>query len=247
MLVLLDSPDHRAVSFDVCDARPLADLYTQAIERFGLEGSAATMRIVGRHGLAAEEALANSQGIPWLSLRGRLCGGKGGFGSMLRSQGNKMASRKPANYDECRDLYGRRLKTLKRAKGIVDRLEAEEKAAEEIAERRKQKIADGLKERPLKKHRFDDTEYTRNCEDIVESTKKATKKALRQKMQQRRDSTESESDKSQVSGSSGSAAPLVPLFDGDLDELSSSSGSGSESESEHRDSGPSGGLKEEGQ
>ncbi|KAI8325094.1 hypothetical protein GQ54DRAFT_295730 [Martensiomyces pterosporus] len=241
MLILLDIPSYKTVPFDVCAVRPLADLETQLAERYGFslqEKEPGCTYIVGRHGLTAEDTLRNTQGIPWLSLRGRLCGGKGGFGSMLRSQGNKMAANKPANYDNCRDLYGRRLKTLKEAKGIVDKLEDEEKAREEARERRRKKIEEGLKERPAKKYRFEDTEYTRNCEDIVESTKKATRKALREKVSKRREPSEEDESESSGSGKSAAAAtavPLVPLFDGDLSGISSSdssSESGSESEPE---------------
>jgi hypothetical protein len=45
-----------------------------------------------------------------------LCGGKGGFGSMLRSQGAKMKAKGPPNLSACRDLSGRRLKIVEDAK-----------------------------------------------------------------------------------------------------------------------------------
>ncbi|KAJ2356100.1 hypothetical protein GGF43_002283 [Coemansia sp. RSA 2618] len=158
---------------------------------------------------------------------GRVLGGKGGFGSTLRSQGNRMNS-KPNTFDDCRDLYGRRLRTLKEAKTIVEKFEQEDKAREEAAERRRKKIADGLQEKPVKKYRFDDTEHTRNCEEIVESTKKTTRTALRKKLAKNKKTMDSESDSlasSSPSNASDSAelagkAPLIPLFDG---ELSSSS------------------------
>ena len=51
-----------------------------------------------------------------LNLNLRLLGGKGGFGSMLRAQGGKMASQKTTNFEACRDLNGRRLRTIKEAK-----------------------------------------------------------------------------------------------------------------------------------
>lgn len=54
-----------------------------------------------------------------LSMSLRLPGGKGGFGSMLRAQGGRMASQKTTNYEACRDLSGRRLKTVNEAKKCV--------------------------------------------------------------------------------------------------------------------------------
>ncbi|KAJ2908408.1 hypothetical protein GGI21_002916 [Coemansia aciculifera] len=216
MLVFLDTPTHRTLAFNVCDACPLEDLATQVSALLGYDiADGQSTYITGRHGLCASEALALP--MPWMSLRGRVLGGKGGFGSMLRSQGNKASANKPANYDSCRDLYGRRLRTLREAKTIVDRLEAEDEAKKEAAERRRKKIADGLKESTPKKHLFDDVEYTRNCEDIVETTRQATRQALKRK--------------NESPTSASSAVPLIPLFDGDI----SSSSSGDDSDAEDKE------------
>ncbi|CAO1617305.1 unnamed protein product [Jaminaea pallidilutea] len=55
-----------------------------------------------------------------LELRLSVLGGKGGFGSMLRAQGGKMSARKgEENNDACRDLNGRRLKTVKEAQDLA--------------------------------------------------------------------------------------------------------------------------------
>ncbi|KAJ2334582.1 hypothetical protein GGI00_001788 [Coemansia sp. RSA 2681] len=232
MLVFLDTPSRQTLALDVCDSRPLEDLATQASALLGCSiADSHTVYITGRHGLCASEALASA--MPWMSLRGRVLGGKGGFGSMLRSQGNKASANKPANYDSCRDLYGRRLKTLREAKGIVDKLEAEEGAREAAAERRRKKIADGLKEPPPKKHLFDDVEYTRNCEEIVEATRLATRRALKRKS----------GDSSASASKSSVVVPLVPLFEGDISSSSSSS-SDSEVEEEQEECSAANALKE---
>jgi hypothetical protein len=55
----------------------------------------------------------------FISANLRLLGGKGGFGSMLRAQGGRMASQKTTNFEACRDLTGRRLKTVNEAKKFV--------------------------------------------------------------------------------------------------------------------------------
>ena len=46
----------------------------------------------------------------------RLLGGKGGFGSMLRAQGGRMNAQKTTNFEACRDLQGRRIRTVNEAK-----------------------------------------------------------------------------------------------------------------------------------
>lgn len=54
--------------------------------------------------------------VHFLNLSGRLLGGKGGFGSMLRAQGGRMNAQKTTNFEACRDLQGRRIKTVNDAK-----------------------------------------------------------------------------------------------------------------------------------
>lgn len=51
----------------------------------------------------------------FLELGVRVRGGKGGFGSQLRAAGGRMSSGKNTNNDSCRDLNGRRLRTLQEA------------------------------------------------------------------------------------------------------------------------------------
>jgi hypothetical protein len=55
-----------------------------------------------------------------LTLKVRLPGGKGGFGSQLRAAGGRMSSGKNNNTDSCRDLSGRRLSTIKEAERYAD-------------------------------------------------------------------------------------------------------------------------------
>lgn len=54
-----------------------------------------------------------------LHLCVRLRGSKGGFGTNLRSAGNRMSRKTQENNDSCRDLSGRRLGTIKEAQRCV--------------------------------------------------------------------------------------------------------------------------------
>lgn len=77
-----------------------------------------------------------------LQLRALLPGGKGGFGSMLRSQGGKMSSgARNSNNDSCRDLNGRRLGVLKEAKKLSEYLEGESERKRQMDEAQKKKYA----------------------------------------------------------------------------------------------------------
>jgi hypothetical protein len=58
----------------------------------------------------------NNEEFVNVNLKIRILGGKGGFGSMLRAQGGKMASQKTTNFEACRDLNGRRLRTVNEAR-----------------------------------------------------------------------------------------------------------------------------------
>lgn len=77
-----------------------------------------------------------------VQLRALLRGGKGGFGSMLRSQGGKMSSgARNANNDSCRDLNGRRLGVVKEARKLADYLQGESERKRQMDEAQKKKYA----------------------------------------------------------------------------------------------------------
>ncbi|KAJ1551046.1 hypothetical protein HK096_003496 [Nowakowskiella sp. JEL0078] len=105
-----------------------------------------------------------------------IVGGKGGFGSMLRAQGGRMASKKTSNFDSCRDLSGRRLKTINEAKKLAELLESEPERKRLKREQLFKKIEKGLKEPERQIIRFDDLDYIKDHEEGVESIKAAVEK-----------------------------------------------------------------------
>ncbi|CAG8528071.1 5202_t:CDS:1 [Acaulospora morrowiae] len=116
-----------------------------------------------------------------LNLKLRLFGGKGGFGSMLRAQGGKMASQKTTNFEACRDLNGRRLRTVNEAKRLADHLEQEPDRERVRREKVQKKIEEGLAELPTKRIRFDDTEYLKANEEMKEKVSSAVSEAVSKK------------------------------------------------------------------
>src|SRR5438046_2518241 len=70
------------------------------------------------------QSLQNAPSDPiFLTISVRLLGGKGGFGSQLRAQGGRMASRKkrgPQDKSAMRDLSGRRIKAVQDAKDLAE-------------------------------------------------------------------------------------------------------------------------------
>ncbi|KAI9012378.1 telomere stability and silencing-domain-containing protein [Hyaloraphidium curvatum] len=114
-----------------------------------------------------------------LSLAFRLRGGKGGFGSNLRALGGRMSSQKTDNKDACRDLQGRRMKTVNEAKKMAEYAEQEEERKRKEKERIEKKIAEGLKEPEAKKIRFDDSQFFADHEKAREDVKDAVAKGLK--------------------------------------------------------------------
>lgn len=82
----------------------------------------------------------------------RLHGGKGGFGSMLRSMGARAAIKQTTNFEACRDLNGRRLRNVHNEQKMAVWLAKEEERKQEKEEKKRQK-----QERMLRgpQHNFD--------------------------------------------------------------------------------------------
>jgi len=102
------------------------------------------------------------------AVRLRLPGGKGGFGSQLRAQGNRMSSKKRAGgYEACRDLSGRRLRTINQSRAIADYL----KKKPEMDRQREAEIRDKMLkaiEAPDRKPVFNDLDYLRVARESID-------------------------------------------------------------------------------
>lgn len=126
-----------------------------------------------------------TQGSYWLDDRGyeiavrlRLPGGKGGFGSNLRAQGNKMSSKKRSGgYEACRDLSGNRLRTLNQSRLIQEYLKREP----EIEQKREAEIRDKMLkaiEQADRKPIFTDSSYLKTSREVVDSVQSAVFAAI---------------------------------------------------------------------
>lgn len=110
-----------------------------------------------------------------VQVRLRLRGGKGGFGSQLRAQGNKMSSKKRAgNYEACRDLSGQRLRSQKHAKLVSEYLEREPERLS-LREREIREKMEKHLEAPNRKVMFNDPAYLKTSRKIVDGTEDAVR------------------------------------------------------------------------
>uniref|UniRef100_A0A665T1N4 SDE2 telomere maintenance homolog (S. pombe) n=1 Tax=Echeneis naucrates TaxID=173247 RepID=A0A665T1N4_ECHNA len=96
-------------------------------------------------------------------LEPRLCGGKGGFGSMLRALGAQIE--KTTNREACRDLSGRRLRDVNHEKEMAEWLKKQSDREAEKEQRRLERLQRKLAE---PKHQFTDPEYQQQCHDLSE-------------------------------------------------------------------------------
>ncbi|KAF8455057.1 telomere stability and silencing-domain-containing protein [Kalaharituber pfeilii] len=128
-----------------------------------------------------------------LRLGSTLPGGKGGFGSQLRAAGGRMSSRKKRgqeeNSDSCRNLDGRRLRTVKEAKALaayleikpeMDRKEREKRRErwKKVVEQAERREAEERGEEVLGGKRFEDTEWLDRTEEERERLREAVIKAM---------------------------------------------------------------------
>ncbi|XP_066467758.1 splicing regulator SDE2 [Tiliqua scincoides] len=107
------------------------------------------------------------------SLEPRLCGGKGGFGSMLRALGAQIE--KTTNREACRDLSGRRLRDVNHEKAMAEwvKQQAEREADKEQRrlERLKRKLAEP-------KHFFTNPDYQQQCHEMAERLEDSVLKGM---------------------------------------------------------------------
>ncbi|XP_063160325.1 splicing regulator SDE2 [Candoia aspera] len=107
------------------------------------------------------------------SVEPRLCGGKGGFGSMLRALGAQIE--KTTNREACRDLSGRRLRDVNHEKAMAEwvKQQAEREADKEQRrlERLKRKLAEP-------KHLFTNPDYQQQCHEMAERLEDSVLKGM---------------------------------------------------------------------
>eukprot|EP01119_Soliformovum_irregulare_P006498 TRINITY_DN1857_c0_g1_i1.p1 TRINITY_DN1857_c0_g1~~TRINITY_DN1857_c0_g1_i1.p1 ORF type:complete len:334 (-),score=89.98 TRINITY_DN1857_c0_g1_i1:29-1030(-) len=122
--------------------------------------------------------LEDIETLPPIRTSLRLLGGKGGFGALLRGAGAKIGTKKTANFDDCRDLNGRRIRHVKDQKRLEEwQAQEKERALEAEAKKDKKK-----KKAPI--HVFNDSSYTEAVKDIAENTEVAVEEGIKRLIEQ---------------------------------------------------------------
>ncbi|NXI67860.1 SDE2 regulator, partial [Anseranas semipalmata] len=107
------------------------------------------------------------------SLEPRLCGGKGGFGSMLRALGAQIE--KTTNREACRDLSGRRLRDVNHEKAMAEWVKQQAEREAEKEQRRLERLQRKLAE---PKHFFTNPDYQQQCHEMAEQLEDSVLKGL---------------------------------------------------------------------
>ncbi|XP_006012508.1 splicing regulator SDE2 [Latimeria chalumnae] len=107
------------------------------------------------------------------SLEPRLCGGKGGFGSMLRALGAQIE--KTTNREACRDLSGRRLRDVNHEKEMAEWIK---KQAEREAEKEQKRLERLKRKLAEPKHYFTDPDYEQQCHELSERLEDSVLKGM---------------------------------------------------------------------
>nr|CAG4641420.1 EOG090X0OE5 [Eulimnadia texana] len=189
--------------------RPLT--YNEIISQFREWQQISLPNIRIHHGwkeISEKDEIVSRDADVFLKTSVPLCGGKGGFGSMLRAIGAQIE--KTTNREACRDLSGRRLRDIneeKRLKNWVEKQAEREKEAEE----RKHKKLEKLKIEY--KHEFSDPEYDRARSEVTEKVHDAVVHG----MQAAQTSEPSASKKRKVETSVKKTALWTGVSDDDLD------------------------------
>jgi hypothetical protein len=101
-----------------------------------------------------------------------LTGGKGGFGALLRGAGAKAGAKRTNNFDDCRDLNGRRIRNLKNEKKLADWYDDQQKKKDEEERKKKTEV--------VKVTKITDVKYTNQLKENEEVISHSLEKGLQE-------------------------------------------------------------------
>jgi hypothetical protein len=124
MQVFVSSPLSKEPLSYICENRSYESVVEKALEILSCYN---IQNLYISNEKAVRDHLLSSSLFPvFLNFSCRLVGGKGGFGSQLKTQGAKMDKVKITNFQSCRDLQGRRLRTVHDTNLLMSYLATEE-------------------------------------------------------------------------------------------------------------------------
>ncbi|KAF7460222.1 Hypothetical predicted protein [Marmota monax] len=170
------------------------------------------------------------------SLEPRLCGGKGGFGSMLRALGAQIE--KTTNREACRDLSGRRLRDVNHEKAMAEWVKQQAEREAEKEQKRLERLQRKLAE---PKHCFTSPDYQQQCHEMAERLEDSVLKGMQAASSKMVSAEISENRKrpNKSNTDQGASAKKRKCFWLDMEGLETAEGSSSESSDDDREEAPS--------
>lgn len=195
--VIVNSVRGQDIAFPADKNAPLTSVYDTLYERAPwIQKSTYILttnsRRVVRHAADPVSSLLSSPSDTFLTLRLTvpLCGGKGGFGSILRAQGGRMSSRKKNQNGDAnassRNLDGRRLRTVAEAKVLAEYLAIKPEMEQREKEERRKRWEDIVASTERKQEELMnaggkarlDGKWLEDKEDAEKKTREAIEKML---------------------------------------------------------------------
>jgi hypothetical protein len=237
--VIVNSIRGHDIAFTAERDTPLASIYETLYERAPwIQKSSYILTTNARrsvsHDAAPVSSLLSSPSDTFLSLRLTvpLCGGKGGFGSILRAQGGRMSSRKKKQGDvngSSRNLDGRRLRTVTEAKVLAEYLAIKPEMEQREKDERRKKWEDTVASTERKTEELQNSRGTARLDGKwVEDKEEAeikTREAIEKMLMAQKESSEEDEEEAQPTASSSKPVQQKAMFgwDDEDDEFMSDS------------------------
>lgn len=165
MQLLIDFLDGRTLIFQNERSLSCSDVKALISEREGIPICEQRLILQNRE-ICNQQILDSNEGTLLLRFSLRLGGGKGGFGALLRGSGSHTKSgAKNIGFDDCRDLNGRRIRTIKNEKKLS---EWREKQAQREIEAKQKKEEERLKKEKENAHHFDHLKFAQTRKELQE-------------------------------------------------------------------------------
>jgi len=206
--VIVDSIRGQNIAFAAEKTAPLTSIYDTLYQRAPwIQNSSYILTTNSRRSVRQDNApvssLLSSSTDTFLSLRLTvpLCGGKGGFGSILRAQGGRMSSRKKKQGDvngSSRNLDGRRLRTVTEAKVLAEYLAIKPEMEQREKDERRKKWEDIVASTERKQEELQNSRGTARLDgqwvEDKEEAENKTREAIEKMLMAQGQSSEEEED-----------------------------------------------------
>jgi hypothetical protein len=239
--IIVNSVKGHDIAFAARKDAPLTSIYDTLYERAPwIQNSTYILTTNSRRAVHHDDtpvsSLLSSPSDTFLSLRLTvpLCGGKGGFGSILRAQGGRMSSRKKKDGDanaSSRNLDGRRLRTVAEAKVLAEYLAIKPEMEQREKEERRKRWEDIVESTERKQEELMnsrgtarlDGKWVEDKEEAESKTREAIEKMLLEMQRESSEEDDAEDTKPAASASKPSQPRQMFGWDDEDDEFMSDS------------------------